>query len=886
MNSMSRRQAQRRGVIVPMVALGLIGLLGCVALAIDIGMMATARTQSQAAADAAAMAGARTLNGDVANNNNEASVLPTAQAAATGSSILGTPITPGMVTIESGSYTYNESLQKFEITIPKHPDDNFNLVRVNVQSQHEAAFGKVLGMNFFNVHTSAVGAHRPRDVAVILDHSGSMRFDSLLGIPYTGNRTMSNNSEDVFPRFGAYSDIPAAALQNTNSYTTMGSQVYGSANITVTTDSGEALVGDFYSHPRGGAATKAFAPPDVTLPPDTYENTPGGDNCPFQHNSTTNYAQTIQQIIESSANAGTSADGWKGYTQPPYDGYAGPTLPEFSGYTHGPRYWGKTFWIWPPDPRPSNDWRQKFFGTNDNTRLYDNGGNWRSPSAGGYTVNYSAILDWIKNTGPNPFPTRLRAGRILYYDAIPSSISGSFPSDQNERFWKEYIDYVLGLEQTGGTNYNVVTARSGYGNDFAWGTIRITAPNGANGQINNSAGYPIGYTGTIATDTWSGSTPSIGHRIEMPTGSGNWYTVTTGGSNLRVDRPLAAALANNNGIRLSSAIMPYFDNPRRPKLHFWFGPMTLIDFLGNYNDNRFLWPGTCHEAPLYTQKLGIRASLKDMENNHPNDSVCMMMFSTPKYSAGGAGQFNRTRGPLGRKYRRLTDALFFPPDTIADDFGGSTADISCFDAVANDEVPRSKGGTTPVMGFMLAFNQFSTNPILKTWAPPPAPDGEAGGLGRIGAQKLVIFLTDGVANTAASASFTNAGPNRSYYRIRQPGEFPSNSGTVTTQLYNVVDQLVADETDSPPGYSTRRRPVIIHSLAFGTLFEPTTSSPDKNLALGILQNVAYRGNTLASAGTPLPDENRIIGNSAERVARLQAAFKRIMQDGKQVLLLE
>ena len=29
--------------------------------------------------------------------------------------------------------------------------------------------------------------------------------------------------------------------------------------------------------------------------------------------------------------------------------------------------------------------------------------------------------------------------------------------------------------------------------------------------------------------------------------------------------------------------MHYGDNPQRPILSFWFGPMTMVDFLGNYN---------------------------------------------------------------------------------------------------------------------------------------------------------------------------------------------------------------------------------------------------------------------------------------------------------------
>ena len=36
---------------------------------------------------------------------------------------------------------------------------------------------------------------------MILDYSGSMRFGSLLGLPYSGNRT-ANNPDTVYPLFG------------------------------------------------------------------------------------------------------------------------------------------------------------------------------------------------------------------------------------------------------------------------------------------------------------------------------------------------------------------------------------------------------------------------------------------------------------------------------------------------------------------------------------------------------------------------------------------------------------------------------------------------------------------------------------------------------------
>ena len=60
--------------------------------------------------------------------------------------------------------------------------------------------------------------------------------------------------------------------------------------------------------------------------------------------------------------------------------------------------------------------------------------------------------------------------------------------------------------------------------------------------------------------------------------------------------------------------MNYNDNPMRPLLGFWFGPMTMIDFLGNYNlwytgtapycSHFCWWPGTCHESPAVRLQAG------------------------------------------------------------------------------------------------------------------------------------------------------------------------------------------------------------------------------------------------------------------------------------------
>ena len=89
------------------------------------------------------------------------------------------------------------------------------------------------------------------------------------------------------------------------------------------------------------------------------------------------------------------------------------------------------------------------------------------------------ILAWIAQS-PNPFPTQLRAGRIKYYGSIPTAITGNWPSygSTDQRFWVEFIDYVLGFRQTSAGNYQDISGMAGYGSDFTWGTTASRPPAG------------------------------------------------------------------------------------------------------------------------------------------------------------------------------------------------------------------------------------------------------------------------------------------------------------------------------------------------------------------------------------------------------------------------
>ena len=808
----------RGGAVLVLLLVSLVTLLTFVALAVDLGMLAVARTQLQDAADAGAMAGARTLNGSTGNNYSNSA--PDALTAATANTVLSKAIASTQVTTQIGRYTYVSANQRFEGQFPGPSTENWSMVQTQVSANigSQLAFSKVFNFTGSNISATATAVHRPRDIAIILDYSGSMRFASLMGDPHTGDRT-TNNPDSVFPVFGHYSNQAAAALQAT-SFTSP----YDPANITTTTSDGRApIVRDFYSDGNG---TLAFSSASAG-----YATVPGGDNfLKINKNAGASYCSTVAGLLNIGSVSNSTRDAT--FETSGYQAYA--MAGSFAKYTQGPGYWGKTFFIWPPDPRAANDWRQLYFSTTDNSHLWDSSGNWISPTSGGYTINYTAILNFIKNVGPNAFPSQLQSGRIVYYTAIPNSINtGTFPpANLNERFWKDYIDYCLGVVQTGSNSWIVITDGStgyaGYGYDYAFGTVKITAQSSLTGN-------PKPY-------------------------------------------------------------MHYKDNPLRPGTHFWFGPMSMVDFLGNYNmwyqinpsASRFCWwPGTCHESPMYACKLGIRAALTDISNNHPNDLVSLSMFSVPCASVNDGGRFNRVRVGLSRDYSDMQDSLWYPPATV----GNSAATVTPYDS-NNLEVPRAYGGTCYAMGLMQAFNQFSGNTSLVSYN-PGEPAGDAGGNGRQGAQKIIIFETDGAPNTTASATLNNLGAYNSYYAIRynssNPGasEFPTgingysdNASTCTTQIFNLCTQICALDTASPPGYSSPSKKALIHCIAFGPVIAP--GSPASAGALATLNQMQTIGNVTDG----MPSYKVIYGSEASVASGLQQAFTQILQSGVQVSLIQ
>lgn len=951
-----------------MVALCLVALIALTALAIDIGMIAVAKSQVQNAADSAAMAGARTFNGNAVDNYNVSEVPKNAIFAAESNRIFNQNVKANStsinkindhtyesqnVQVEIGAYAYlyndsNPDEEKFYIQIPRTDvNEPYSSVRATVNHSSSTAFGRFLGMNIFSVKATATAAHRPRDVIIIMDLSGSMRFQSLMAIPHTGNRTTSMNPDPAYPRFGHYSDINAAALYGNKSYPTTTSEFYDPANITVETNSGPPIVEDFFQNATGtspSAGTRAFARKS-----DNFGDNPNGDNYlkKNENNTGEDYARTASEIVPTS-----NLDKVNQFEQTGYQSY----VSNFDGFTEGPSYWGKTFFIWPPDPRgsqldannPANhanngakDWRQRFFfkvntsngqlgWLDHNNLLFDSNGYMRDPDSSltvsednksvsyRYRINYAAIFHWLKHENPKPFPEIVRAGRILYYDSIPdpndTTLNDRFwtrslaqTTDLNERLWREYVDFVLGLRSTGAGTYDpkyggrYISAMIGNGDRFTWETRKITQKPDAYqvGRINNSGGYPSGHTTSIKVDN-AATNPSTGHYVKFQSHDYIYQikSVTTDASGNRqvtLHKALQANISDNDLTRFYSSLpgyMNYADNPTRPRHQFWFGPITFIDFLGNYNMGRMWWPGNVHEAQAWACKAGIQTAIDDIKKNHPSDFIGMAFFSNPRTSRTGSGQHNNAVVPLGRNYQLLKDSLWFPPSTVV----GGVKEINPYHSDF-DNVPRANGGTAPMMGFMIAYNLFSSSPTHRFYAEPqPQYRGSAGGLGRKGASRLIIFESDGAPNTRAFRDLVNAGSN-SYYpvRVRRPGdisnssnvEFPQGGSYSNSELFDVVKQICALETANPPGYSTKRKPVQIHCIAYGSLFDPLNAGSNQTNALSVFQQIQYYGNAATSSDpSAFPEFKKIYGTNDQRVQRMQEAFTRIMQAGIQVSLIE
>src|SRR3989442_5418236 len=130
----------QEGFVLVVVAVLLFALVGFLALAVDIGVLYSARTSAQGVADAAALAGAFTFINDT-NSPQPQTASDNALQVALNNSILGQPVAAGDVNV--------------------NVDTANRRVTVDVQSTQNTYFAKAFGVQTANVGVEGVAEAAP-----------------------------------------------------------------------------------------------------------------------------------------------------------------------------------------------------------------------------------------------------------------------------------------------------------------------------------------------------------------------------------------------------------------------------------------------------------------------------------------------------------------------------------------------------------------------------------------------------------------------------------------------------------------------------------------------------------------------------------------------------
>lgn len=221
---------QRRGAFMIVAFLALMATMGFVAFSIDTGNIALNKTIMQNAVDAAALAAAMEITNAVENAPPEEQD-PTAYAreqakivAADTAAMNGVYVDPS-VDVEFGLRWYNPATEKFEIQWGVEPA---NAVKVKARRDNvdisapdgklPMMFAGVLGDDSVSMASEAVAFIESRDISVVLDFSGSMRYDSLYrssSISKLGRDAIAQNLDQMFWELGL-SDAALGTLDNSD----------------------------------------------------------------------------------------------------------------------------------------------------------------------------------------------------------------------------------------------------------------------------------------------------------------------------------------------------------------------------------------------------------------------------------------------------------------------------------------------------------------------------------------------------------------------------------------------------------------------------------------------------------------------------------------------
>lgn len=170
MRALCSRRVPRRGAVLVLAAFMMVAMLGFVAFAVDLGYMMVVRSQLQTAADAAALAATASLGG------TEEGVVTIAQEFAGYNKAGSVPVTLSSQDVEFGNW---DACGRVFSPSPSMG----NAVRVTARcndatGNNRLFFASIFGIDRFFTEVSAIAMGNPRDIAFVVDLSGSMNNDT------------------------------------------------------------------------------------------------------------------------------------------------------------------------------------------------------------------------------------------------------------------------------------------------------------------------------------------------------------------------------------------------------------------------------------------------------------------------------------------------------------------------------------------------------------------------------------------------------------------------------------------------------------------------------------------------------------------------------------
>ncbi len=168
---------QRRGAMIVLLAIMIIGFLVAVAFSVDIAHMHLSRTELRSATDAAAKAAAESLSRTLDVNQ----AIARGQQIALENSVAGDPLI-----LDTGDFEFGRSEAdasgRFVFNTSGSPKNSVRVLGRRTQSSPSGPvnlfFGNVFGVNFFEPQLNATATYVERDVVLVVDRSGSMLDDN------------------------------------------------------------------------------------------------------------------------------------------------------------------------------------------------------------------------------------------------------------------------------------------------------------------------------------------------------------------------------------------------------------------------------------------------------------------------------------------------------------------------------------------------------------------------------------------------------------------------------------------------------------------------------------------------------------------------------------